>query len=78
MSKPTPVEQVETRAYELMAYDDLLSLLADLDEYGSEADRRGDSAECKRTLKAITAVEWHCSEMWLTEDWLAETNPTLQ
>lgn len=78
MSKPTPVEQVETRAYELMAYDDLLSLLADLDEYGSGADRRGDGAECKRTLKAISAIEMHCSEMWLTEDWLAETNPTLQ
>lgn len=78
MSKLTPVEQVETRAFECMAYDDLPCLLADLDEHGSAADRRGDSAECKRTINAITAVEMHCSEIWLTEDWLADTSPTLQ
>lgn len=78
MSKLHPVEQVESRAFECMEYEDLLSLLVNLDEYGSAADRRGDSAECKRAIKAITAVEMHCSEMWLTEDWLAETNPTIQ
>lgn len=77
MHSINPLEIVATRSFELMEYADLLNLLTALDEHGSEADRRGDAAECKRTEDAIEAVHWHISDMWLAEDCRGEAASTV-
>lgn len=77
MQTRNPLDIVATRGFELMEYTDLLNLLTALDKRGSEADKRGDIAECKRTEDAIEAVHWHISDLWLAEDCAAETASTM-
>ena len=53
-------------------YEECLSLLTALDQYGYEADQQGKSAECARVEKAISVVHEHVSDLWLAEDELTE------
>jgi methionyl-tRNA synthetase len=68
MQTQNPLHLVASRNFELMEYVDLLNLLTAIDEHGSEADKRADSGECKRTEEAISTVHRHISDMWLAED----------
>ena len=77
MQASNPLDVVASLRFELLDYDDLLNLLTDLNQHGTEADKRGDTAECKRTEDAIEAVHWHISDMWLAEECAAETASTM-